>query len=584
MRNLYPFTAVVGLEHVKKALILNLIEPAIGGILFSGQKGTAKSTLVRSIESLSDKRVVNVPLNVTEDRLVGSVDIEHVLSTGEIKNEVGLLESAKNQILYVDEINLLSDNLTNLIIEASAYENNFILIGSMNPEEGQIKQHFMDRFGFFVHVEGTDMLNERVEIIKRCLAYDENPDEFLRPFKKDLLALKTSITKAQERYKSVIISEEIITWIGKLCLTSLVSGHRADLVTVLASKAHAAYMGKRSVDKSDVEAVINYVLGHRLREKSDQEIPPNKEQSGNQSEDNKQTHTQVDVSQVAMKEQINEECFEIDETFNAKEILKDIDTRLKVMGPGRRHKTRINASRGRYIKSRFPKGNLNDIALDATLRQAAPYQKYREKDGLFVNIHKEDIRVKIREDRVGNLIMFLVDASGSMGVNKRMSTAKGAIYALLKDAYQKRDTVGLMTFRGDKTELVLNPTRSIDLAYKKLTNIKTGGKTPLSLGVKNVVDFLKAQRSKYCNLVPIVIVISDGRGNVSYSEKKFIEEIMEVSKKAESEEINFVVVDSESGFISLGLAKEMAENLNAVYMKLDDLREDDLLKTIQQLS
>jgi|LGVE01.1.fsa_nt_gb magnesium chelatase subunit D len=620
-KSLYPFVAIVGQEDVKKAILLNLIEPEIGGVLLSGEKGTAKSTIVRSITPLIGKEVVTVPLNVTEDRIIGSINMEHAMKKGKFRFEPGLLMQAHKNVLYIDEVNLLSNTLSNTLLDAAAskiniveresisytHESDFLLIGSMNPEEGYLKSQLLDRFGFYVEVKGSQVIDERVEIIRRRMMYEENPSTFTELFSDDTKGLRKKIIKAKNLYPEVIVPEEITQLIAKLCAKAFVAGHRGDIVLTLGAKAHAAYMGRNCVTIMDIEAVLPFALPHRMRETpieiteeketnedqtpADNENQEFKEQS---SEDIDET-TYQDISERDITEHemmddnyspqvIEDEIFEIDESFIVKDIFGEMARKsLKIQGSGRRHKTKSFTKKGRYIKYRLPKDKINDIAFDATVRQAAPFQKSRDKGQMFVKIHHQDIREKVREDRIGNMIMFLVDTSGSMGINKRMSAAKGAIFSLLKDAYQKRDIVGMMTFRGNQTEVVLNTTRSIDLAYKKLQEIKTGGRTPLTLGIQNVVSYIKGQRAKNQNIVPIVIIISDGRGNVKLSEKSFVEELVSISKMASKEKIEFIVVDSETGFLKLGLAKTMADSLDARYLSLDELREGELVEVIKQL-
>lgn len=610
-KGLYPFSAVVGQEKVKKALILNLIEPSIGGVLLSGEKGTAKSTIVRAIDQLMGLSIVTVPLNATEDRIIGSIHMEHALKTGEIMFEPGLLKRADKNVLYVDEVNLLSKGLANTLLDAAAsskntieregisyeHEADFILIGSMNPEEGYLKSQLLDRFGFFVEVKGSEVISERKEIIKRRLMYEANPFDFVESFKEEDMALQHKIEKARNFYKDVVLSDDIAKIIAKICQDTYVAGHRGDMAMTLGAKANAALEGRKHVTVQDVEEVMMFALPHRMRD-TPMEMAPNEENdepSVDESEENESTPENNDFDMDQTTEDVppqenlpptefEDEVFEIDESFVAKDILNDLVRKsLKIQGSGRRNKTRSDTNKGRYIKYRQPKGKVKDVAFDATVRHAAPFQNHRKKGGLLIKIHKEDIREKVREDRVGNLILFLVDASGSMGLNRRMSVAKGAIFSLLQDAYQKRDTVGMMTFRGEEASIALNPTRSVDLAYKRLQEIETGGRTPLSLGLKKSVEFIKSKRAKNRNIVPIVIVISDGRGNVSLSNQSYMDELKEISEDAAKEKIEFIVVDSETGFLKLGLAKTMAEKLDAMYLSLEELREGELVEAIKQI-
>ncbi|QZY55863.1 AAA family ATPase [Crassaminicella profunda] len=605
-KRLYPFIAMVGMEEVKKALILNMINPKIGGVLLAGEKGTAKSTIVRALAQLmKDKNVVTLPLGTTEDGLLGTVNIEEAMNKGKRVFEPGILGKAHNNILYIDEVNLLSETLINMILDVAvsgvnkveregiSYEHpcEFILIGTMNPEEGKLNPQLLDRFGFYVEVKGTKEKEERIEIVKRRLVYEKDANTFYHGFLKDEMDLRERIVKAQKNLKNIAIDDDILEKIAKLNMQGHVQGHRGDLVLTRGAIAHTAFHEKNKVTTEEIKAVANITLGHRLREgnegsgetknqKEENEIQPDSpnqdplEQGSEQPSpefypsllDNRNEGKTNDQEQL-------EKNFHIGEAFDASGLLHSLtDRKIRKCGSGKRSKSKTSSKIGRYIGYKIPKNKVEDLSFDGTIRAAAPYQKWREKNGLAFVIRKEDIREKIREQRIGNTILFLVDASGSMGIEKRMVEAKGAIFSLLKDAYEKRDQVGMMTFRGNDASVVLQPTRSVDLAYRCLKDIKLGGKTPLALGLMKSVAYIKGLRTKDAEIMPVIVLLSDGRGNVGINSKDTLKEILSIAGSVKDKAIKFMVIDTEGGFLRLGLAKKLSDALGADYFRLEDIR------------
>ncbi|WP_202976466.1 magnesium chelatase subunit D family protein [Anaerophilus nitritogenes] len=613
-KRIYPFTAIVGMEKVKKALILNMIHPQIGGVLLAGEKGTAKSTIVRALGQLmKNKKIITLPLGTTEDRLIGSINMKDAMIKGSKNFEPGILYKAHENILYVDEVNLLSETLINTILDVASSKVNrveregisythpceFILIGTMNPEEGTLKPQLLDRFGLYVEVKGEKEKENRIKIIKRRLEYEKNPVIFYNKFLTEEKNLKDHILRAKKKLKDIYMSNEILKKIAKINIEGNTAGHRGDLVLSMASMANAIYRNKDQVSFEDIEATIDISLAHRLRmppKKPKQDVDDlNNRNSKSQSEDhnhhlkndkNRSVDCNKDLSSGIDQYKSNltsiEKEFVIGDVFDASRIMRNIqDRKTRKYGSGRRSKTKISSHIGRYIGYKVPNGKIYDIALDATLRAAAPYQKLREKNGMAFIIKKEDIREKIREQRVGNTILFVVDASGSMGIEKRMIESKGAVLSLLKDAYQKRDRVGMMTFRGHETSVILPPTRSVELAYKYLKDIKVGGKTPLALGLKKSVEYINHLKVRDNEIMPMIVILSDGRGNVTIKGKDPLQEVFRIAKELQNEKIKFIVVDTETGFLRLGLAKKLSDILLADYFKLDDLNHKGLGQLIR---
>ena len=635
----YPFTAVVGQEKIKKALILNIINPSIGGVLISGEKGTAKSTLVRGLaEVINNMKVINLPLNITEDRLLGTIDIEKAISEGVRKPDMGILKEADGNILYVDEVNLLSEHIVKCLLEVSAsginhveregisftHSSRFVLVGTMNPEEGQLKSQFLDRFGLYVETSGSDDLDERKEIIKRRLEYEKNPIEYINNFENQSKELMNKIVKGIEVLNKVQVSESIMYLSAEISKEANCAGNRAEIVIIETAKAIAAFDNRKNVNVNDIKEAAEFALPHRMREvppsvsdnedtkedskeeiddkkENDNEPPQTEEREDDNSfEDNNEKSNADEENDVSNEEDNleNEENLEesknegndefdndvVDEIGNVFTIksldIKPIDRKNR-RGSGKRRKTKTDLMQGRYVKYNLPKDKMKDIAFDATLRAAAPYQSLREKNGLAFVINKSDFREKVREKRTGTTILFVVDASGSMGAKKRMSAVKGAVVSLLTDAYEKRDKVGMIAFRKKQAEVLLGITRSVELAQKSLKDLPTGGKTPLSAGLFKGYEILKAAKKKDPEMVPVLVLVSDGRTNSSLNDGDPYEEAIEIANKIAAEKIQSIVIDTEQDFIKLGLAKNIAEAMNGQYYKLEELGDREIASTVR---
>lgn len=634
----YPFAAVVGQDTVKKALLLCAVNPAIGGLLLAGEKGTAKSTLVRGLATLTDHTpFVELPLNATEDRLVGSLSLESALKQGQLEPEPGLLHQADGGFLYVDEINLLSEHMVNILLEVSSTGENiveregisfrhpthFILVGSMNPEEGRLRPHFIDRFGLYVPCSGEKDPSIRCEILRRRLAYEANPQAFIAQWHEQSQALRHQILEAQALLPQVTLSERQRTFAAQLAVQGACAGHRADLALCEAGRALAALSGRTYVTSEDIQAMATYALIHRLRnpialedqllsdedpdrkkdnfsEEQDQDQPmdpnmdleadpdmtqePNQDQNKDIYQDQGLDEDQTDELPSIDKEAVLDRS---PATFEAgannpaqgKEHWEDIQPltgkidlgelkgpKALPKGSGKRLKVQSHSRRGRYIRAALAHEKTNDLALDATLRAAATHPK--EEGPLLVTIKGQDLRMKVREQRTGASILFLVDASGSMGAMRRMGVVKGAVLSLLSDAYEKRDTVGIIAFRGTEAETLLPLTRSVDLAQKCLRQLRTGGKTPLALGLMAADQILRTDRLKNPGAQQYLVILSDGRSNVPLMTDSAQEDSLVAAKHLRYEAVKILVLDPEEGFLRFGLAKTLAEALGAEYIPL----------------
>lgn len=682
----FPFSALVGQNLLKLALLLNAVNPRLCGVLIRGDKGTAKSTAVRALAALLPEieevadcpfhcnpadpsqmcesclarlacgeqiatrrtrvRVVDLPLNCTEDRLVGAIDFEHALKTGKKKFLPGILAEANRGIIYIDEVNLLEDHLVDILLDTAVsginiveregisfiHPSRYILIATMNPEEGDIRPQFLDRFGLCVSVSGIDDPVSRVTIATLREEFDQNPDAFLKRWQPMEDRLREKIIRGAEllaRPGEVKISPGQLKEIALLGLRHMASGHRSDLLMEKTSRTIAAFEGRTEVLPGDIKLAAELVLTHRART----QVPSVKEQNREQAQvcgqeqgqseqkDSREEQEGRKQASSAWQKAANrnpseserpaqphpgnaddcsgkgelpekEQVFKIGDPvkITTKDIRFARDT-LKRNQTGRRTRTRTSNRTGRYVRATCQRLN-NDIALDATLRAAAPHQRKRPRRHLAVNIQEPDLREKVRMKKTSNLLLFLVDASGSMGT-KLMTETKGAIFALLLEAYQKRDKVGMIAFRGMKSELLLPPTNSIELAKKCLEELPTGGKTPLGHGLLAAYQVLRRELGKEEDLLPLLIVVTDGRANVGLYQDKYYEgpqfgeiyrEIYELCELIRRESrVRSLVIDAEEKRLgSFGRSKKLAQALDAKYCILEDLAKEGILKTIER--
>jgi len=610
---LYPFSALVGQETMKLAVLLAVIDPAIGGVLLRGSKGAAKSTAVRALHGLLPALpLVTLPLNATEEMLLGGMDWQAALQAGNRRLQPGLLARADGGILYVDEVNLLDDHLVDVMLEtlargwhrvereglAAAHAARVILIGTMNPEEGELRPHLLDRFGLCVEVRAEPDLDRRALILERREAFDRDPQAFQRQFQDEEERLRARLLAARTQVGRVSLPARLRLFIAELCAQHQVAGHRADLTLQRAAMALAALEDRPEVTLADIERVAPLALRHRQRDAlppppapppppdlapgpPDQPSPaappadrqPLDAKTGALSDQNTGRGPQPAGDQ--------ERVFEVGSGFAARRIEARRD-RLTRRGSGRRSRTR-SMRLGRYVRA-LPGQGGRDIALDATIRAAAPEQPRRSRPpGMAIAIRSQDVRERQRERRIGNFLLFVVDASGSMGAQARMVATKGAIMALLADAYQKRDRVALITFRRHAAALVLPPTASIELAARQLRALPVGGRTPLAAGLAEAARVLRLHLAKEPAARPILVLITDGKANVALTPGADPRaEALRIARYLALEpRLTPIVVDTESpGVVRFGLAGELAEALGAVCYPLDDMRAADLIALV----
>lgn len=627
-RNVFPFAAICGMEKAKEAILLTLVNPFAGGLLLSGEKGSGKSTLVRSARELVDAPWVEIPISVTEDRLFGSIDAEEAIRSGHKKLLPGLIDEADKGIIYMDDVNLLRDDLLSAVLnirEAGGYrlerdglseerKTAFTVLAVMNPDSGTLSASSLDRFGLFAEADPSCDEKARQEIIRRVLAFEKDGIAFRAQWQEETEALKKKVKEARNALGSVEVSDAMVQLAAVYTLKAHVAGHRADIYLIEAARAEAALAGRKYVLPKDLEKAAEFVLPHRMR-KAEEQQPPEDMKPEQQEEENRPpekepeqpsaSETEFSHPPEAQPPQMNtEDADDSNHEQNednaqmsnprgqSRERIDDADLHVNLppmwiepskdrkpkKGSGKRSLTMTDLMQGRYVRAEIPRAKTSDIAFDATLRAAAPYQRARPSNGCAVVIRKEDLRSKVREKRTGNIFLFVVDASGSMGARERMKTVKGVIFKILLDAYQKRDRVGMVAFRKKQAEVLLPVTRSVDFAQKKLASMPTGGKTPLAKGLLKAEDVLDMLYRQDANQDPVVILITDGRATSPLNKgTNPVTDAMEEAKRIGRRHIPVAVIDTESGFIKLGLAKKLAKAMGASYFQVDKISEDQLL-------
>jgi magnesium chelatase subunit D len=635
----YPFSAIVGQEDLKLALLLNAISPEVGGVLVRGEKGTAKSTAVRALARLLPPirvisgcpyscdpesqnpecpagphpedaswewrpvRLAELPVGASTDRLTGTLDIERALTQGEKAFEPGILASAHRGILYVDEVNLLSDHLVDLLLDVAAmgvnhveregvsvrHPSRFILVGTMNPEEGELRPQLLDRFGVTVEVSGNLDMDERVEIVRRRLRYESDPEDFATEWATADRELSRSIEEARGGLPAVHLPEETLHKIAAVCTHLGVDGLRGDLVTAKAARALAAWEARGVVATEDVRRAALLALPHRRRRSPFEETGIDPEELESLLPEDPEPDPPGGgapppdgTDGTGGRGSVPEEPSEArpgsgERTFSAAEGFEPVRLEVPEKGSGGPlgRRSRVVGDHGHPVGDREAGETPEDIALAATVRSAAPHQRARGRDEAGLVLRREDLRTNLREGREGNLVLFVVDASGSMAARSRMAAVKGAVLSLLTDAYQRRDKVGLVSFRGEGARVLLPPTSGVELAASRLADLPTGGRTPLAAGLEKAAEILMRERTREKERRPLILVLTDGRTTAGPDPRAAAAALRRLG-------ISSVVVDTEEGYVRLGMAATLAEALGARCLRLEELRADALVELVER--
>jgi magnesium chelatase subunit D len=552
-------------------------------------------------------RLVELPVGASTDRLAGTLDIEKALSEGRKAFEPGLLAAAHRGTLYVDEVNLLSDHLVDLLLDVAAmgvnhveregvsvrHPSRFILVGTMNPEEGELRPQLLDRFGVTVEVSGSPDPADRVEVVRRRLRYEAAPEEFSREWSNAEAKLAASVESARLRLPGVGLDEDILFRISTLCANLGVDGLRGDLVTAKAARTLAAWDARNEVLPDDVKRAALLALAHRRRRgpfeqpgieleelenalSEDRPDPPEDPDGGTippaTSENDREVSSSVrDPEPSEARTGAGERSHAASEPFDP--VRLEVTEKGKGGPLGRR--SRVSGESGHPVADREPKENQKDVALAATVRAAAPHQRARGREGPGIRVRACDLRQNVREGREGNLILFLVDASGSMAAHKRMSAVKGAVLSLLNDAYQRRDKVALISFRGEGAWILLPPTSSVALAAPRLEVLPTGGRTPLAAGIKKAAEVLMREELRDKERRPLLVLLTDGRTTAGPDPQVAAARLRSLGTTS-------CVVDTEEGYVRLGMAGELAESMGARCLRLEELRADSLVELVER--
>ena len=626
----FPFTAIVGQSTLRTALMLCAVDPGIGGVLIRGDKGTAKSTAARALADvlpriervpgcafncangapcehcdvcgvrppeLSTVPFVTLPLGATEDRVLGSLDISRALQGGQRAFQPGLLASAHRGLLYIDEVNLLADHLVDVLLDVAAMGVNsvqrdglsirhparFTLVGTMNLEEGDLRPQLLDRFGLMVEVTAPREKTERSEVVRRRIAFEADPAGYGEQWREQQDALRGKLATAQQLLPTVALDDAMLDLISHLCCEFEVASLRADIVMHKTARALAALEGRDKVDLRDIRGAAELVLPHRRRRKpfeqpglDQQRLDDLMSQAANAPEPREQAPGEEgdDARHDEQPGQGDDEQVFAAIAGGAAPRIAVEAAKESAHAPGRRSAAN-NTSRGQMLRA-VPNEQPTSIAIGATLRSAAL------RDPGNMRVVRSDLHQQVKAGTSGNLIVFVVDASGSMAAQRRMEALKGAVLNLLTDAYQQRDEVAVIAFRGQEARLLLAPTRSVDLAERNLRELPTGGRTPLPHALQLALELVETAKMGVQTSPPLLVLMTDGKANVALADAGDAwRESLELAELLSERRIPSLVIDTESGYTRFGRAARLAEALRAQCLTLEELSADNLALTVR---
>ena len=640
--NNFPFSAIVGQTQLKTALLLCAVDPTLGGVLIRGDKGSAKSTAARALTDIlpSIQRVtgcafnclsevvcehceicnsadgaeavpsrvpfITLPLGASEDRVIGTLDLERALKGVKRAFQPGLLAAAHRGILYIDEVNLLPDHLVDVLLDAAAMGVNsvqreglsvthparFTLVGTMNLEEGDLRPQLLDRFGLMVEVTAPREQALRSEVVRRRIAFEADPAGYAAQWAEQQDALRDQLATAQRLRPDVVLDDDLLDLISCLCCEFDVASLRADIVMHKAARALAALKGHSCVTPDDVRGAAELVLPHRRRRKPfeqpglDQERldelmqqagqPPQKSDESAAADNSEDKDTKYDTEhgeQQSEQEEQQQQVFAAAPSAAVRRIAVDNLARPAARASFGSRSEVADALRGRVVRA-VPNEAPSSLAVGATLRSAAL------RNPVEFSVRKSDLHQQVRSGKSANLILFVVDASGSMAAQQRMEAVKGAVLALLTDAYQRRDEVAVIVFRGESAQLLLAPTRSVERAEQGLRELPTGGRTPLPQALQLTLDTLKQANTS--SAPPLLVLLSDGKANVALNaDGDPWRESLALAALLAEQGIPALVLDTESGYLRLGRAGQLAQALGAECLTLEELSADSLVLTIR---
>ncbi len=620
----YPFSAVYGMGNVKKALMCAMVNPRVKTVLIIGASGTGKTLVARSLGRISGKHIVNVPLNVTDEQLFGCLDIECAIKEGRMELQDGLLKRADGNILYMDDVNLFEHRMINGVIEAvlsgkvkierenmsTSYEVDTVLVATMNVHDSYLSPAVMDHFDICVEADYPDDVEGRTEILRRSLAFDEDPDAFCELYAKDEEKVSETIRQAKASVERMSLDEDVLRTIAAVSGGMDIQGSRGDLSAANVAISLAAIDGRDTVSFDDVEEAARMCLAHRRKVVAGRRVDkmqkvvrssvgcntesraifkavhPNRENQkiDAENEENDAPST-VDPKTVVKERPGHKEAEDvitkIGETFETIDLFERNEAKARgtSKSKGKRGMQKTDTRTGRYVGSRITEKKNPDLAFDATVRAAAPYQvkRHAEKDsGMAVIIEKGDMREKIRETKTSSTFLFAVDTSGSLIIRNRMTAVKGAILSLLKQHYIKKDRVGFVTFNEKAIKMLLQPSKEVECIYKLLDDLAIGKRTPLSAALQYLSEYMSMYVKKRPNDDCFVVLVTDGGANIPLDpddeETDPLEEALGIARKMNIPNVKWIVIDSEKRYDTVHHAKEFADAFHARYYSLDDLR------------